>query len=262
MSSRTRFSTSRSTPAQPCRRAASWPSPWPSDTSITAIQADNELLPAGAYVEVSVSDTGCGMPEEVQQQAFEPFFTTKEVGEGSGLGLSMGLRLRPANPAARVTIESEQGKGHHNPDIPARETGRRRCGKRNGNEDDGRSARAQSAPRRGRRGRPLDDGHAAENPRLRCARGGGRVAGSGHPARRREHRASAQRRRSAGWHQRHRELAQEATQLRPDLRVILVSGYPEAALEKAGLKDAGFVMLAKPYSLAKLSNALQSVEAA
>ncbi len=57
------------------------------------------------------------------------------------------------------------------------------------------------------------------------------------------------------------ELAQAATRLRPDLRVILVSGYPEAALEKAGLSDAGFVMLAKPYSRAALSDALRSVDA-
>ncbi|MBA3500291.1 MAG: ATP-binding protein [Myxococcota bacterium] len=64
----------------------------------------------GSYVDISVSDTGCGMDDATRARIFEPFYTTKPVGKGSGLGLAM-VYSSVRNHRGAVYAESIQGRG-------------------------------------------------------------------------------------------------------------------------------------------------------
>lgn len=63
-----------------------------------------------AYVQIDVTDTGCGMDSDVLRHIFEPFFTTKKTGEGTGLGLSLADQIIRAHRGF-LSVDSVPGQG-------------------------------------------------------------------------------------------------------------------------------------------------------
>jgi signal transduction histidine kinase len=66
---------------------------------------------AGERIVVEVSDTGCGIPEEIRNRIFDPFFTTKDVGKGTGQGLAITYNVIVNKHHGSLEVESEIGVG-------------------------------------------------------------------------------------------------------------------------------------------------------
>ncbi|CAN7153764.1 PAS domain S-box protein [Caballeronia sp. 15711] len=208
-------------------------------------------LSAGSYVRVSVADTGAGMPPAVVARAFEPFFTTKEIGKGTGLGLSQVYGFI-AQSGGDVVIDSEEGAGTTiSMYLPVVE-----------GEPDERSATADER---------VDTVLIVEDePDVLDA--------------------AAQLFRSIGYEvvtatngveamtilerrfdidilftdvvmpkgMTGIQLARQARDVRPDLKVILASGFPLPALREQYGRIDDFAFVVKPYSLAELAKALRA----
>ena len=63
------------------------------------------------WAEIQVEDNGVGMPEGVRKRTFEPFFTTKEIGQGTGLGLSVSYFIITNNHKGQMEVQSTPGQG-------------------------------------------------------------------------------------------------------------------------------------------------------
>jgi len=65
----------------------------------------------GEWAEISIRDTGTGIPDAIRGRIFEPFFTTKEVGQGTGQGLALAHAVIVKKHGGKIWFESKQGVG-------------------------------------------------------------------------------------------------------------------------------------------------------
>jgi signal transduction histidine kinase len=80
------------------------------DVQLEAQERAGRWVGVGSYVHLSVTDSGCGMSDEVASHALEPFFTTKPIGQGTGLGLALVHGIVTQN-GGFIELESEPGRG-------------------------------------------------------------------------------------------------------------------------------------------------------
>ena len=214
-------------------------------------------LPAGEYVALTVADSGHGMEESVRRRIFDPFFTTKPPGRGTGLGLSTVLEIVERS-GGRIAVLSEPARGTrvtiHLPSAPAEEE-RREPRSRHARPRAERSARITVLV--------VEDELPLRTLVERILRREGYhvlVAQDGHDAL-----AVAQAfdgridlvitdvvmpRLSA------REMVARLREVRPDVRVLYMSGYSEAeVLRRGGVLDDTPNLLEKPFSASDLVEA-------
>ena len=208
-------------------------------------------LKPGTYVSLSVGDTGTGMDEDTLRRAVEPFFTTKAIGKGTGLGLSSVLGLAEQS-GGDFHIESRPGEGTIvTLWLPAAE-GRTSMPNLAGDGDV--SVRIADAP-------PVllvdDEELVRKGVADMLAEAGYTVtqAASGHEALRLLEEGLAVAALVTDFAMPGMsglQLAREALALRPDLQVLMITGYANVTEEEAG----GLRRLAKPFRQADIAAAV------
>jgi PAS domain S-box-containing protein len=215
----------------------------------------------GAYVMLEVSDTGGGMDAETRSHLFEPFFTTKEQGKGTGLGLSTVYGIVKQS-GGHISVESEPGRGSTfcvylprvaAPVIPAPEP---------------RRPPEPPAPRPGPAGGETALA-AGRGETILLVEDAQRVRAvvreilemSGYAVLEARHGAEALEVSNQHAGPIHllvtdvvmpqmsgRELAQRLATLRPDLKVLYMSGYTDDAIVRHGVLASGIAFLSKPFT--------------
>lgn len=218
--------------------------------------ADSDSAHPGAYVEISVADTGVGMAPDVLSKVFDPFFTTKPLGQGTGLGLSMIYGFVQQS-SGHVRIMSREGEGsaihlflprHTGDAAPGGELDRLEAPAGSGQtilviEDDEavRLLVMQVLEELGYEGVETADGREAV-PILNSGRRFDLVITDvGLPG------------------LNGRQLAEIARETRPDLPILFMTGYAEQAIDQARFLDAGMEIITKPFAVDALGERIARI---
>lgn len=232
------------------------------------IQARNTRLPQGAtqgktemkpgdYVELTVIDTGAGMPPEVQAHIFEPFFTTKPAGKGTGLGLSTVYGI-VQQAGGYVTFESTPGAGTTFRVFLPRIFGK------------GKSAATEDEAARQVRGQETvllveDDASVCELVRTVLTSQGYTVLAARRPQEAenicREHgqRVDILLTDVIMPEMSGPELAKKLSETNPHIRVLYMSGYIDDSLLRQEIQEQGTAYLQKPFSPPNLAKKVREV---
>ncbi|WP_406857708.1 ATP-binding protein [Alsobacter sp. KACC 23698] len=215
-------------------------------------------VPSGQYVLIAVSDTGCGMAQEVIEKAFDPFFTTKEVGKGTGLGLSQVYGfVKQSGATVKIHSRRAQGTtvkiylprllgadreagGHVTPDLPP-------LGEQTETilvVEDEETVRQFSVEALGELGYLVieADGAAAALRQLEA-----------HPETVLLFTDIVMPGMNGA------KLAEEALSSRPELKVLFTTGYTRNAVVHHGALESGVHLLGKPYSLDELAAKVRAI---
>ncbi len=219
--------------------------------------ARTHALPAGPYVMMAVSDTGAGMTAEVRSHIFEPFFTTKERGKGTGLGLSTVYGIVKQH-GGEIFVYTEPGQGSTFKVFLPRAVGavtpeaaaEARAPIARGTEtvlivedEEGVRKLVRSVlERRGYRVLEADSGEAALE------------ISSAHDEEIQLLVTDVVMPKMSG-----RDLAEALVLLRPDIKILFLSGYADRAVIEHGILDTGAAFMQKPFTPDALARKVREI---
>jgi len=202
-----------------------------------------DAIAAGPAVMLAVTDTGVGMDDATRNRVFEPFFTTKPQGKGTGLGLSTVYGI-VRQSGGSITVYSRPGEGctfrcYFPPGVEQRRDAALTAG-----GDDSRGHETVLVAE--------DEGQMRSLLRRCLSSRGYQVLEASHGrealevATRHQGRIDLLLTDVVMPHMSGKELAERLQQLRPELRVLFISGYSDEAIERHGVLAPGSVFLQKP----------------
>ena len=214
-------------------------------------------VPAGDYVMLAVSDSGCGMDAQTQARIFEPFFTTKEVGKGTGLGLATVYGIVKQSEGS-IWVYSEVGRGTtfkiYLPSVEGQVT------------EVATAIENRELLRGAETVLVVEDEEVVREMATEILRASGyHVLEAKHP-----NEALIMAAQFDGEihlmltdvvmpQMSGRDLAEQLAPLRPDMKVLYMSGYTDDAIVHHGVLEEGTAFIGKPFSIDALTRKLREI---